>query len=301
MKNILILGNKGYIGSYLEYSLSERYNITGIDIGWFVEEKCPTDYKNLTEQYLDNYDAVILLAGHSAVRQCETDMSSSFKNNVANFVDLLSKINTQKLIYASSSSIYGSVLREGEIANENHPEYVSANYYDLSKYIIDQYATLSGKECYGLRFGTVNGFSPRLRTDIMINAMVNSALSNGHVKVFEGGIHRPILGIRDLGRAMEAIINSDKQNAGIYNLASLNSTSGEIGKQVSEIMGCELIEDTPLTANKSKPYDFQIDSSKFIETYNFNFQETVETITLSLKNNFDKCVKFSRHYEVKYP
>ena len=52
---------------------------------------------------------------------------------------------------------------------------------------------------------------------------------------------------------------------------------------------------------KSKPYDFQIDSSKFIETYDFNFQETVETITLSLKNNFDKCIKFSRHYEVKYP
>ncbi len=300
MKNILLLGNKGYIGSYLEYALSERYNITGVDIGWFVEDSCPIDYKTLTKQYLANYDSVILLAGHSAVRQCEGDMSSSFKNNVSNFVDLLSKLEKQKLIYASSSSIYGSVLSAGETADETHPEYVATNYYDLSKYVIDQYAKLSGKQYYGLRFGTVNGFSPRLRTDIMINAMVNSALSNGHVKVFEGGIHRPILGIRDLGRAMEAIINSQEQNAGVYNLASLNSTSGEIGQEVARIMECELIEDTPLTANKSKPYDFQIDSSKFIETYNFNFQETVETITVSLKNNFDKCEKFSRHYEVEY-
>ena len=43
MKNILLLGNKGYIGSYLEYALSERYNITGVDIGWFVEDSCPID------------------------------------------------------------------------------------------------------------------------------------------------------------------------------------------------------------------------------------------------------------------
>ena len=301
MKNILLLGNKGYIGSYLEYALSEKYEITGIDIGWFVTNESPIDYKTLTQGYLSNYDAIILLAGHSSVRQCEGDLTSRFENNVVNFVNLLNKIDNQKLIYASSSSIYGSVLGAGEIASEDLSSYVATNYYDLSKYVIDQYAKLSGKQYYGLRFGTVNGFSPRLRTDIMINAMVNSAMSNGHVKVFEGGIHRPILGIRDLGRAVETIIDSDKENAGTYNLASLNSTSGEIGAEVARIMECELIEDTPLTANKSKPYDFQIDSRKFIETYNFEFKETVESITLSLKNNLDKCLKFSRHEEVSYP
>jgi len=301
MKNILILGNKGYIGSYLEYALSEKYNISGIDIGWFVKDCSPIDYKTLTKKYLSNYEAIVLLAGHSAVRQCEGDLGSSFENNVVNFVGLLNKIDNQKLIYASSSSIYGSVLGAGEVATEDLSRYVSTNYYDLSKYVIDQYAKLSGKQCYGLRFGTVNGFSPRLRTDIMINAMVNSASINGHVKVFEGGIHRPILGIRDLGRAVEAIIDSGKENAGTYNLASLNSTSGEIGLEVSRIMECELIEDIPLTANKSKPYDFQIDSSRFISAYNFEFKESVESIALSVKNNLNKCIKSSRHEEVQYP
>ena len=301
MKNILILGSRGYIGSYLEYALSERYNITGIDIGWFVIFPSPIDYKTLTRGCLSNYDAIVLLAGHSAVRQCEGDLTSSFENNVVNFINLLDKIDKQKLIYASSSSIYGSVLGAGETASEDLSRYVATNYYDLSKYVIDQYAKLSGKQCYGLRFGTVNGFSPRLRTDIMINAMVNSALTNRHVKVFEKDIHRPILGIRDLGRALESIIDSDEENAGVYNLASLNSTSGEIGLEVSDIMGCQLIEDVPLTANKSKPYDFQIDSSKFQNTYNFEFKESVESITLSLKNNFNKCIKFSRHEEVRYP
>lgn len=301
MKNILLLGNKGYIGSYLEYALSEKYSISGVDIGWFEAASGPIDYKTLTRGYLSNYEAVILLAGHSAVRQCEGDLTSSFENNVVNFVNLLNKIDKQKLIYASSSSIYGSVLGAGEIASEDLSRYVATNYYDLSKYVIDQYAKLSGKQCYGLRFGTVNGFSPRLRTDIMINAMVNSAHANGHVKVFEPAIHRPILGIRDLGRAVESIIDSNEQNAGTYNLASLNSTSGEIGLEVSKIMECELIEDVPLTANKSKPYDFQIDSSKFIETYNFEFKESIESITLSLKNNLNKCTKSSRHEEMQYP
>ena len=65
-------------------------------------------------------------------------------------------------------------------------------------------------------------------------------------------------------------------------------------------MDCELIEDTPKTANKSKPYDFQIDCKRFKDIFNFEFKETVESITLSLKENIENCEKSSRHIELEY-
>jgi len=40
------------------------------------------------------------------------------------------------------------------------------NYYDLSKWVIDLYSNLAKVEAYGLRFGTVCGASPNLRTDV---------------------------------------------------------------------------------------------------------------------------------------
>jgi nucleoside-diphosphate-sugar epimerase len=299
MIDILILGNRGYIGSYLTSILHDKYNITGIDIGWDDTDKKSTDYRSLDEKFLDTFDVIILLAGHSSVKMCDNNVISSFNNNVRNFIELLSKVNNQKFIYASSSSIYGSVLKTGEIASEDMDKYVAMNYYDLTKYQIDKYSELSNTQYYGLRFGTVNGHSPVLRTDVMINSMVNSSFINNHLKVYWGGIHRPILGIHDLKRAIEAIVDCNEDNRGIYNLASFNSTTIEIGKEVSEIMKCCIKEETSVD-NYTKPYDFQIDSSSFMKTFNFRFEETVESITISLKNNFDKCVKTSRNEAVKY-
>lgn len=305
MRKILLLGSHGYIASGLDCYLNGRendgghrkYRITGIDIGWFSGTDSPLDYRTLTKGYLLNFDVVILLAGHSSVRQCEGDMISSFRNNVVNFVELLDKLEWQKFIYASSSSIYGSMLSGGVDIAEDRNDYVPVNHYDLSKYVIDQYATLSGKKYYGLRFGTVNGFSPRMRTDIMINSMVNSALTVGSIKVFDGNIKRPILGMADLCRAVESIIEREG-NPDIYNLASFNSTPLEIGQEVSKLTGCEIVYERLDTANKSKPYDYSMDSSKFAKVYEFEFRETVASITTSLMPR--PPVQSSRHYRIEY-
>jgi nucleoside-diphosphate-sugar epimerase len=174
---------------------------------------------------------------------------------------------------------------------------VPVNYYDLSKYVIDQYAKLSGKRCYGLRLGTVNGYSPALRTDLMINAMTISAADTGKVRVFDGHIHRPILGINDLARALAAIIDGDGP-AGIYNMASFNSTVNEIAAEIAACMNCEVIEERSETANASEPYDFKIDCSKFCTAYSFEFKETVKSIVDSLAGK--EYQKTSRHNKFEY-
>lgn len=287
---ILIIGGCGYIGSRLyEYLTSKEFSIDTLDLEWFGNYINPhnikKDYSFLTEAFLSKYKTLILLAGHSSVAMCQKNMKKAFKNNVQNFIDLLDKINEQALIYASSSSIYGNTGNKK--AKEKFNTYIPKNYYDLNKQEIDYYATLSKVKYVGLRLGTVNGFSPNLRSDLMINKMYSDGIKNGSIKISNTSYYRPILGINDLCRAMEKIIN--KPEKGIYNLASFNYTIGAIGQEVSKRMAITLKkgEDSP-------SYNFAIDTSKFQKTYNFKFTDSIDTIISSLKRNWKESHQAKR-------
>jgi nucleoside-diphosphate-sugar epimerase len=183
--------------------------------------------------------------------------------------------------------------------DEECPEYRSGNFYDLSKYEIDSYVKLfEGCEYYGLRFGTVNGPSPNFRTDIMINAMYVSALNNKHIRINNPHIRRPILGIKDLGRAVLSIIkNGTDAKRGIYNLASFNSTVELIGRHVSDYM------DVPLEFTPDSPnvYDFAISTKKFEQAFDFTFQETVKTIITDIRQQHEHLRFTHRNKIIPYP
>lgn len=293
---IIILGGNGYIGSKLFLQLQKLHKVSTVDLEWFGRtnpENYKMDYRHLGTSFVQEFDAVILLAAHSSVPMCKDDMLSSFRNNVVNFVELLGKMKLrQKFIYASSSSIYGNTASVA--ANECWPEFDPKTYYDLGKQEIDCYAKLSNIEYYALRFGTVNGASPNLRTDIMINKMYETAIQSGKIEVFNKNTYRPILGISDLCRAVECILHGG-DNRGVYNLASFNASVGEIASEIKNILPEIEIEDKGFT----QTYNFSIDVSKFKKTYDFEFNESVSTIVKSLKDNWDtmnKSVRLGREY-----
>lgn len=306
MKKILLIGGNGYIGSFLSLNLKDKFDIEIVDINWFSGIDEGVDFKNLDDKYIKEFNSVILLGGHSSVKMCDTDMLSSFNNNVNNFIKLISKLNkNQKFIYASSSSVYGHT--GNSIVDETYKTFEPNSYYDLSKQVIDMYITKNDINYYGLRFGTVNGWSPRLRNDIMINSMVNSAKIDKHIKLYIKDIMRPILGIKDLCRAIEVIIDCDDDKRGIYNLASFNNTSEGIAYSVSSIMNVPVIEynlsDLEKITNiklQTTAYNFAIDSSKFERDFKFKFNETIETITNSLIDGFENCDKTNRNTIKKY-
>lgn len=299
MKKVLLIGGNGYIGSYLNYTFSNKFNISIIDIDWFSDHtQNSLDFKFLKKDYLSNFDSIIMLAGHSSVKMCQIDMMSSFKNNVHNFLELVEKLDDQKFIYASSSSVYGET--DNKIVNEIYPA-KPINFYDMSKNVIDTYMLKSNKNFYGLRFGTVNGWSPNLRTDVMINAMYDSAIVNNHIKLYIKEIMRPILGIKDLSSAIERILNHNESKPGIYNVASFNKTAEEIAFELSSILNKPIIEYdhknlTVVTNAKlqTSTYDFAIDSCKFQNAYNFEFKETIASIVESLISNYNNCTKTKR-------
>ena len=300
MSKILLIGGNGYIGSRLQQSL----DVDVVDTNWFNDEGSGEDFKDLTSKHYDDYDTVILLAGHSSVKMSEGNLNSCFNNNVRNFIDLIEKLDGQRLIYASSSSVYGSV--GGKTVNEKYYGFEPYNQYDISKHTADLYAQKSDVEYYGLRFGTVNGCSPVLRTDVMINAMVSSALRDGHIKLYIKDTMRPILGINDLCRAITSIVESDEDKRGLYNLASFNKTAEQIAYEVADVMGVEVKEyeaDPTQVKNvksQTKAYNFSISTLKFRKEFKFKFQDTVESLTTDLKENWDTMTKTDRSEAIYY-
>jgi nucleoside-diphosphate-sugar epimerase len=293
-KETLLLGSAGYIGSTLYNYFN---NMIGVDVNDGPTVDIKKDYNKITKKELKKYKNIILLAGHPNPASCFGNPKYSFDNNITKFINLLKKISKgQKLIYASSSCVYDS--KNGEVVNESCNTFYPASYYDITKKVIDYYACLSDVEFYSLRFGSVNGLIPSsliMRDDIIINSMTKNAIYDKKIKAVNPEIHRAILGILDLCKCINLIIEgSDKR--GIYNLSSFNCTVGEIAKFIGNKLNVKI---DFINNEKQKIYDFQVSSEKFCNFYNFNFNETLNTITDSIINNInkitfirrDKCIK----------
>jgi len=314
MKNILIIGGNGYIGSRLQSFFKDNQSITTVDLNLFGEinntsNNILLDYDKLDLDFISKFTHIILLAGHSSVRMCDLYPISVFNNNVRNFINLVDKINdNQTLIYAGSGSVYGNCKKE--IADETYVFDEPHNMYDLTKQMIDQYYLTSkiNKRIFGLRFGTVNGFSPHLRNDVMLNAMTYSGWKSNKVLLFNETTKRSILGIQDLVNAVQAIIDSNISYGGIYNLASFTKTSGEMAEIVTKKINCNLEKIIPEEIDTSKmneklvssKYDFALSCDKFIKDFGFTFKETADSIIDELCANKDKMLFTNRNTPYKY-
>jgi len=285
---ILILGHRGYVGSRLQHDLRDQHDVEGVDIGWFTDGP-KDDYKNLSAEYVQKHDVIICVAGHSSVGTCVNgDIQGPWLNNVTNFVNLLDKIKPEQLvIYASSASVYGNTI-PGMHYKEKLINFSPINNYDLTKYVLDLHAQSyinRGYNIVGLRFGTVNGGSPYIRTDVMINAMYVSAKLSGQIVVKNKQISRALLGTDDLSRAVDTIINKPKP--GIYNLASFNVTVDAIATTLADKLKVNIVDQ----GKDGNAYDFGLDCELFEKVYDFEFKET----PLSIVDGLDKWYYNSSH------
>lgn len=284
---VLLLGGAGYVGSALAPHLRSRGHTVGtLDAGWFGPvEGWRRDYRTLDREAVRSFDAVVLLAGHSSVGMCR-NRTAAFRNNVANFIDLLTKLHSsQRLVYASSVSVYGDCPRD--LATEEMPVPIPAEPYDLTMLERDLHASLSFLPVYGLRFGTVCGAAPHTRTDVMLNRMWRSARETGRIHVAHPDVRRPVLGVRDLCSAVEAVLTHPLAGAGgVFNLASFNATVGELGERAARHLGVPI---APAVSGRT-PYDVAVSTAKFRKTFRWEPRETVESILDSFTTSSPKLL-----------
>jgi len=239
---LLVAGGAGYIGSQLIPVLLEHgYQTNVIDLLWFgnhlpkninVVQK---DIFKCNREELKEYDQVLFLAGLSNDPMAEFDPSLNFIFNAAlpsYFAFIAKKAGVRRFIYASSCSVYGYTVNE--LYDEESP--VTCNYpYGISKLQGERGVLQLRDEDFSviaLRQGTVCGFSPRMRMDLIINTMFKFAMTERKITVDNPSIWRPILDIRDAATAYLRAIQADYSISGVYNVASGNYTVGQVGDMV---------------------------------------------------------------------
>jgi nucleoside-diphosphate-sugar epimerase len=243
---VLVAGGAGYIGSRLVPALCERgYSVEVIDQLWFgnhLPADVPVhkrDLFDLSEPDLRGFEQVVFLGGLSNDPMAEFSPAQNFVANgalPAYLAFTAKRAGVKRLIYASSCSVYG--YTEDQLYSEDDP--VTCAYpYGISKLQGERAALQLQDDAFSviaLRQGTVCGWSPRMRFDLIVNTMVKSALSTGTIVVNNPSIWRPLLDIRDAVSAFTRAVQASYRLSGVFNVASGNFTVGEVADLVKEEM-----------------------------------------------------------------
>jgi nucleoside-diphosphate-sugar epimerase len=296
---ILVAGGAGYIGSVVIPRLLERgYDVDIVDLFWFGNH-LPSDVGIIRKDIFDlvvedlaGYDYVLFLAGLSNDPMAEFSPSKNFIFNAAApaYLSYISKkAKVKRFIYACSCSVYGYTVNE--LYDETRLA-VSSYPYGISKLQGEQ-AVLSLVDdkfsAISLRKGTVSGYSPRMRLDLIINTMFKSAMKDGVITVNNPSIWRPIISVNDAATAYVRAIESPAQVSGIFNVASANYTVGEIGDRVKQAVWEGLGVNIQLNIKNIEDYrNYKVSLSKASNILSFHPQDDVQSIVHNLIENKEK-------------
>ncbi len=215
---VLVTGHLGYVGTVLTPHLASRgWQVVGADIDLYsacgIAEQpsgppCPVaDFRDIKPADLDDCDAVVHLAGLSndPLGELDPDMTHAINHRaVPRLAERARSAGVRRFIAASSCSVYGS--GKGDDWLDENAACNPLTAYAESKLAMErdllELAT-SDFEVVILRPGTVFGFSPRLRFDLVVNNMIAWALATGRLHLKStGNAWRPLLHVADLARAI---------------------------------------------------------------------------------------------------
>lgn len=265
-----ITGSAGFIGSSLtEKLLLENNCVIGIDnfdmnypreikennIKAFKDNPNFTFYygdirdKNLIEQIMEEHkpDVVIHLAAKAGVRASLNTPLEYVSVNIegtVNIIESMRKNNINKLIFASSSSVYGNC--KSLLFKEEETDYlVQISPYACSKKacedFIRTYTEIYDIQAVCLRFFTVYG--PKQRPDLAICKFTNAIMKDEPVTIYGcTSTYRDYTYIDDITDGICAAVKYDKTKYEIINLGSSSPvTLKELIEYIEEELGKKAI------------------------------------------------------------
>jgi len=210
---ILVTGAAGFIGSTLAHRLLDRgEEVVGIDnLNDYYDVRLKksrlerltvragfrhvfldiVERKEIGEIFAaEKFDAVMHLAAQAGVRYSMENPSAYIDSNIVGFNNVLEGCRHSEvghLVYASSSSVYGSNTRLpfSEHDNVDHPVSLYAATKKANELMAHSYAHLYRMPCTGLRFFTVYG--PWGRPDMALFKFTEGILAGRPIQVFNRG------------------------------------------------------------------------------------------------------------------
>ncbi len=230
-RNIVVTGCAGFIGFHLSKRLLELGDtVVGIDnmndyydvtlkerrLALLEEEENFTfcrlsleDKPAVDSLFAEHkFDRVVNLAAQAGVRYSLQNPQAYVSSNLVGFVNILEACRHAKvpeLVYASSSSVYGSNVKYpfAEKDSVDHPVSLYAASKKSNELLAHSYSSLFGLPTVGLRFFTVYG--PWGRPDMALFLFTKAILEGKPIEVFNNGdMQRDFTYIDDI---IEGVVN----------------------------------------------------------------------------------------------
>ncbi len=334
MKNILLTGGAGFIGSnFINYILDEHndYNIINLDkltyagnLENLVTSERKKNYRfvkgditnaelvnSLFQKYDINY--VINFAAESHVDRSILDSEIFFRSNVLGTNVLLEaarKFNVEKFVQISTDEVYGSLGTEG-LFTEDTPIHPNSP-YSASKASADMMA-MAFYHTYGLPVVITrcsNNYGPFQFPEKLIPLMIINSLNGKKLPVYGDGMNiRDWIYVIDHNKAIERVFEKGMIGE-VYNIgASTEMPNIEIIKLILNKLGksedmIDFVKDRPGHDRR-----YAIDSSKIKNELGweplFSFEEAIsKTIEwyIDNKNWWSRIISgdYQDYYETQY-
>lgn len=325
IKKVLVAGGAGYLGAVLVRELlAKGYAVKVFDRLYFGDsgladvrdqiELVAGDIRYMNPSVLEGVDAVVHLAGLYNELTAQYDEGANYRmstNATASLAFLCKGKGVKRFVFASSCAVYHSERRDDPEAQlYEDAELAPKDGFARAKLDTEKLLIGMADEDFCpvvLRMGTIFGFSPRMRYDLVVNTFVKDALSRGRINLhYRGEMWRPMLEVRDAARAYIACLEAPEEavRGEIFN-AGRNYRVSELALRVHQALhaageGAEI----GMAAGHKDVCNFRVSSEKIKRVLGFvpsiTVEESVANMLLELKAAHFTDFENPRYCNVKW-
>lgn len=312
MKNLIVIGGSGYIGTTLiPLLLKKKFNIINIDnliYGQkdenliFCKKNKLSNYKhfkkdlrnirNLKFEKKNLFGVIILggLVGDPITKKYPLLSKKINREGIKNCIDFF-KNEKLKLIFVSTCSNYG-LRKKSEPAKETS-NLKPLSLYAKDKVFIENYLKKNiSKFKFDftiLRFATAFGLSPKMRFDLSISDFTHQMFFKKKITVYDPFTWRPYCHVKDFAKMILIVLNSKQKNVKnqIYNVGS------DINNFTKKKIILEILKKIPKVSvkylkNDIDPRNYKVNFSKVKNKLKFNQDYSVQFGIKELIKNFKR-------------
>lgn len=253
---ILVTGGAGYIGCVAVRQLLAKgealrvfdklyFGADGLAEVADSVEIVQGDIRTFDPAVLEGCNAVLHLAGLSNDPTAEFNPRANEEMNTHG-TEIVARAakerGIRRFIFASTCSIYDLGFYAPDFLRDEDSEVRPRAAYAVSNYDAERLLLNMADADFCpviLRQGTVYGWSPRMRYDLVVNTFVRDALSKGYLTVHCGGeMWRPLVDVTDLARVYIACVEAPDQavHGRIFNVVGKNYRILELAHWVREAL-----------------------------------------------------------------
>lgn len=294
VKNILVIGGAGYIGSALLPKLLDKgYQVRLLDLLLYGTEPIAellnhprleiiqADFRDVGKvvEATRGMDAVIHLGAIVGDPACALDEELTIEVNLMAtrmIAEVAKGSGVERFIFASTCSVYGACDEMLDERSALNP----VSLYARSKIASERVLMTIASDAFvpvSLRFGTIYGLSGRTRFDLVVNLLTAKAIVEEKITVSGGDQWRPFVHVDDAALAVFNVLEAplDAVRNQVFNVGSeeQNYTIRQVGEMIENLVPSAQLLDIAFDGDRR---NYRVNFTKIRRTLGFTPQWTLE-------------------------